>query len=156
MKKLLVLLAVFVVLICNEVISQYVTLNVTLTWHNKTPQQVVSAPEGTGTASDPAFQQSFDPAEFLTCSIAHITEDSNGPDKRIAFMQDTTTGKFICIHAEHYPAIVPLNVSLLPESFVGPLNVEHSLRLPDNTEWSQHWLNNPKHPNLWVLGLIEK
>jgi len=108
-----------------------------------------------GTASDPALQQPFDPAEFVTCSIAHITKDSTRPDKRIAFMQDTTSGKFICIHADKQPAVTALNVSLVPESFVGPLNVAYSYPLPDNTEWSMHWLSTPKYRNLWVLGLTE-
>lgn len=130
-----------------------VVVNLTST---ETPTNNTAVQFAVGTASDPALQQPFDPAQSVICSIAHITKDSTRQGKRIAFLQDTTSGKFICIHADKQPAVTALNVGLVPESFVGPLNVPHSYPLPDNTEWSQHWLSNPKYPNLWVLGLIEK
>jgi hypothetical protein len=109
-----------------------------------------------GTASDPALQQSFNPAEKVMCSIAHISSNSQMPGKRIAFLQDVSTGKFICVHTEKSPSMAnTLNVTLLPETFIGPLNVKQSLKLPDDTTWSMHWLSTPKYRNLWVLGLTE-
>jgi hypothetical protein len=111
---------------------------------------------GAGTAGDPSLQQSVDiTSPSPLCVVTHIMGDKSRPGKMIAFLQDTSTGKYICYQGNTPVGAVPC-VRIVDDNFVGPLNLSgRPVYIPDGT-WTQCWITNPKYPGLWVIGLKEE
>lgn len=112
-----------------------------------------------GTASDPQLQFQHDGRETYTCFIEEIFNDPSRPGKRMAFIMDSATKKFIVTKV-----FSDIAFSVAPNLFIRQPSKTDARHFAENyvtysspnTSWEIVWLSHPYLPGTWVLGLKER